>query len=644
MPEHTITTPLQKAYGSWISPVSSSLIVEDSIQIDEIRLYEETAYWIEKRPQEKGRCVIVQHSSGTTSDLLPETYSARSRVHEYGGASYCVTADGIYFINDRDQQIYRLGEATGILAVTSFDGHRFADMSYDATSQRIVCVCEDHTSTSSEPVNTLVSIDPSDGTKTVICDGYDFYSNPKICEQDRKLAWLCWNHPNMPWDGTELWVADLAADTLENRQKIAGSDDVSICQPQWSPDNLLTFVSDESGWWNLYRNRNDENICLYQEQAEFGLPQWVFGQSSYQYLDADTIHCSLTQDATDHLAALDLADNSLCLIETVLTSLSSIQCSKTSTWFIGASATRAPQISRRNNLNGEIDTIKTSYDITIESKYLSIGQNISFSTRHDDLVHAIYYPPCNKDYSADGRPPLIVLTHGGPTTRVDNAFDIRKQFWTSRGFALLDVNYSGSTGFGRAYRARLDQQWGIRDVDDCCDAALSAVESGLADPDKLFIKGGSAGGYSVLCALTFRDIFSAGASYYGIGELESLATDTHKFESRYLDKLVGKYPEHRQRYLDRSPIHHVDQLNCPVIFFQGDEDFVVPREQAEKMVSALRSKGLPVAYMLFEGEVHGFRQAKTIEDTLNAEYYFYSKISGLDAEAAYEPVEIYNLK
>lgn len=644
MTKRAIKHPHQIPYGNWLSPISSDLIVKDSIQLDEIRLHEGAAYWLEKRPQEKGRCVIVRHRSGKSADLLPKAYSARSKVHEYGGASYCITAAGLYFINDSDQQIYHLSDDSEVTQITTFDHHRFVDMAYDNVNQRILCVCEDHTFAPSEPVNTLVSINPANGDKTMLCDAYSFYSNPVISEDNNQLAWLCWNQPNMPWDGTQLWIASLSTDRLDDAQQIAGADNISICQPQWSPDNQLTFISDESGWWNLYKNIHQQNICLFSKQAEFGLPQWVFGQSTYHYVDTHTIHCLFKQNATDYLAELNLTDKSLNLIDSGLTSLASLQSCQASTWFIGASATSPPQITRRNNINGDIETIKTSYDLNVESKYLSTGENISFTTRHDDLAHAIYYPPYNEDYSSSGKPPLIVLCHGGPTTCSDNAFDIRKQFWTSRGFALLDVNYSGSTGFGRDYRERLNQQWGIRDVEDCCDAALFAVESDLADPDKLIIKGGSAGGYTVLSALTFHDVFSVGASYYGIGDLESLATDTHKFESRYLDQLIGQYPELKQRYIDRSPIHHVDQLNCPVIFFQGAEDYVVPKDQAEKMVSAIRSKNLAVAYMLFEDEGHGFRQAQTIEDTLNTEYYFYSRIFGFDIDENNKPVNIYNLE
>lgn len=639
----THNNPTEKPYGSWSSPISSALIVSDAITLDELRLFQSNAYWIEKRPQENGRCVIVQYKNGNKSDLLPIEYSARSRCHEYGGASYIVTIGGIFFINNSDQQIYHIDQHSTVVQITTFENLRFADMTYDNEHHRIICVCEDHTHSSHEAVTTIVSININDGLMTTLCEGYDFYSNPRLSSDGKQLVWLCWNHPNMPWDATECWLADISGITLTGHNCIAGSDSISICQPSWSPDDTLTYVSDESGWWNIYRYENRQSRNVFSKQAEFGLAGWIFGQSSYQYVDDNIIHCIYSQNACDTGAELNLSDSTITPMAIDFTTLSSIQTDGQSTWFIAASATRPPQVVSYNISTKRLDTVCISDDIDIEATYLSPGINIEFTTRHDDLAYAVYYPPHNTDFTSSGKPPLIVLSHGGPTSRTSNAFDMRKQFWTSRGFALVDVNYSGSTGFGRAYRQRLNGSWGIRDVEDCCDAALYAVNEGLADPEQLIIKGGSAGGYCVLSALTFHDVFSAGASYYGIGELETLATDTHKFESRYLDNLIAPYPAGKQIYLDRSPIHHVDLLNCPVIFFQGSEDYVVPQVQAEKMVSAIDKKGLPVAYLLFEGEGHGFRQAQTIEDTLNAEYYFYAKIFGFELSETRSLIDIRNL-
>lgn len=641
----------QLAYGCWLSPISTSLITKDSVSIDEIQLCNNTTYWIEKRPLEQGRCVIVQYDSGAVTDCLPDGFSSRSRVHEYGGASYIVTIDGIYFINDADQQIYHIqktdiGKGIKPQKITRHKHCRFSDMVNAEQNKQLICICEDHTDSGNEPVNTIVAINTHDGDKTVLTSGYSFYSNPIICEKKQQLAWICWNHPNMPWDGTELWVAGLSVNKIDHSQKIAGGDNVSICQPRWSPSGILTFVSDESGWWNIYQHRDEKSHCLYPMQAEFGTPQWVFGQSSYQFASEHIIHCIVTENSIDFLGILNLSDKTLSRIDTPLTTLSSLQTSGTSTWLIGSSSTCPPQVTRLANIKGKnqtVKSIKSSYTVDVDSGYLSTGENIQFTTRHDDVAFAIYYAPRNQDFTSSGLPPLIVLSHGGPTACTSNAFDIRKQYWTSRGFAIIDVNYSGSTGFGRDYRERLTNNWGIRDAEDCCDAALYAVQNNLADPEQLIIKGGSAGGYTVLCALTFHNVFSAGASYYGIGELASLARDTHKFESRYLDKLVGTYPENKQTYLDRSPIHHVDQLNCPVIFFQGEDDHVVPKQQAEKMVAAIESKGIPVAYLLFKGESHGFRKSKTIEDTLNAEYLFYSKIFNFDITEPLRPITIKNL-
>ena len=664
-----IKTAENNSFGRWSSPITSSLVIKDAIQLYEIQIFGTDAYWIEKRPLEKGRCVIVKSplnnfldetsSINQITDVLSDKFSARSRVHEYGGASYTVTSNGIFFVNDIDQQIYQIDAHNNVSQLTYSNNCRFTDMVHDETRRCLICVCEDHAITDREPTNSIVSINISNGALTTLCEGYDFYSNPRLSNpktsdtehsnHNPQLCWLCWNHPNMPWDGTELWTADYSANQVKNSKQVAGNENISISQPLWSPNNALTYISDESDWWNLYQLKDGITRNLFPKSAEFGVPQWVFGQSSYQYFDNNTIHCIFSENTTDYLAELKLSEQTFSIIETNLSSLSSIQTSENSTWFIGASSTLPPQITSLKQ-GSRVKAIRLSYKTEIDKKYFSVGQHIQFKTRHNDTAYAIYYPPQNGDVDLPNiqqgkiahQPPLIVISHGGPTAQSNNAFDIRKQFWTSRGFAILDVNYSGSTGFGRQYRERLKHNWGIRDVEDCCDAALHAVNAQLADPEKLIIKGSSAGGYSVLCALTYHDLFSVGASYYGIGNLESLASDTHKFESRYLDKLIGEYPACKNTYQDRSPINHVEKLNCPVIFFQGEDDNVVPQEQAEQMVAAIQNKGLPVSYLLFKGEGHGFRKSDTIELSLNAEYFFYSKLFGFETDNYLNPIEIYN--
>jgi dipeptidyl aminopeptidase/acylaminoacyl peptidase len=639
--------PIKKIapYGTWSSSISGSSITANAVNLDEIQCHASGTYWIERRPNEKGRCVIVRHTLGQTMDALPAPYSARSRVHEYGGGVYCVTNDGLFFVNDDDQNVYFLNKQASPRTITQTSNSQYADLYFDALRQRLICVRQNESDTDTEPSNTLISIDVSNGSISTLCSGYGFYSSPRLSPCRTMLSWLCWNHPDMPWDNTELWIANIGPDNvLSNNKQIAGSGSVSIFQPEWSPDGALTFVSDISGWWNLYQYQGDDVQPLTNEQKEFGLPQWVFSQSSYTFINSHEILCAPIDKGVADLSILDTDTGAITSLKTPWNSFSSLQSFDENHWFIAASESSFPEIIQFKHKSNETQHIRSANTPDSEPSFYSYGKTIKFPTRHNDDAFAIYYAPLNNDYVAtpDELPPLIVLTHGGPTAMSDSALDIRKQFWTSRGFAVLDVNYSGSTGFGRAYRERLNTNWGIRDAEDCCDAALHVSSLGLADPDRLIIKGSSAGGYTVLCALTFHDVFSAGASYYGIGDLESLLHDTHKFEARYLDRLIGPFPETKKRYHQRSPLQHVDKLHCPVIFFQGTEDKVVPKEQAEKMFTALRDKGIPVAYVAFEGEQHGFRKAETMKKAIESEFYFYTRIFNLQMDDTAE-VKIENI-
>ena len=623
-----MTTEHSRPYGTWKSPINSQLITADSVSLDELQLHSSGTYWLERRPGDQGRCVIVQHNNGINTDLYASPYSARSRCHEYGGGVYCIADNGLFFVNDSDQNIYFCSTNSPPIAITN-DDCSYADLQFDKQSQRLICVQQRNNPDFHENLNSLIAIDLQSYSIITLHSGNDFYASARLSHCGKQLSWLCWNHPDMPWDKTTLWLSDIDnKHQLHNTKTIQHpeSANTSIFQPQWSPDDQLYFVSDLSGWWNLYRYHNDLIEAVSHEQLEFGLPQWVFAQSSYAFTSNNTILCAPIDDGIASLVLLDTKTGSLKTINKEWNSFSSIQAINDHYSFIAASAQSFPEV-----ISLQCDqalTLQRSCQTQLDTGYYSYGQATHFNTRHNDQAFAIYYAPTNKDYSAalDEKPPLIVLCHGGPTAMADPSLDIRKQYWTSRGFALLDVNYSGSTGFGRAYRERLNGNWGLRDAEDCCDAAQHMVDMGLADAERLIIKGGSAGGYTVLCTLTFHPTFSAGASYYGIGDLESLMTDTHKFESHYLDRLVGPYPENKNEYQKRSPINYVEQLNCPVIFFQGTEDKVVPKEQAEKMFSALKSKGIPVAYIPFEGEQHGFRKADTIQQALDSEYTFYSKV------------------
>jgi dipeptidyl aminopeptidase/acylaminoacyl peptidase len=643
-------------YGSWKSPITADLIVAGTIGLGQIAVDGDDVYWIEGRPSEAGRSVIVRYTpDGQISDVTPLPFNVRTRVHEYGGGSFAVK-DGIYFSNYADQGLYKIGTegaGTGAVPLREPRDRRYADMVVDWQRQRLICVCEDHSHSTSEPVNTIVSINLNNGEDIqILASGHDFYASPCLSPDNSQLAWISWSHPNMPWDSTQLWVAQFDQnDSLTQAKCIAGGVEESIFQPEWSPDGVLYFVSDRTNWWNLYRwlppLTSGIGVIepLYPMEAEFGLPQWVFGMSTYGFESANRIICTYTQKGLWYLASLDLETKQLEVIETPYTDISSLQVASNRAVFLAGSAIEPTAIVQMDLVTKQMDVLRRSSELQIESGYLSTPQSIAFPTENNLIAYAFFYPPQNQDYTAPTgeKPPLLVKSHGGPTASASSTFNLKIQYWTSRGFAFLDVNYGGSTGYGREYRQRLNQNWGIVDVDDCANGAKYLAEGGLVDGERLAIAGGSAGGYTTLCALTFRDVFKAGASHYGVSDLEALATDTHKFESRYLDGLIGAYPERKDIYEMRSPIYFTDQLSCPVIFFQGLEDKIVPPNQAEIMVEALKAKGLPVAYVAFAGEQHGFRRAENIKRALDGEFYFYSRVFGYELAEAVEPVEINNL-
>jgi len=643
-----MTTPTVAPYGSWKSPITSDLIVAGTIKVGQILLDGDDVIWTEMRPAEGGRYVLVRRSpDGRTSDLIPPPWNARTRVHEYGGGAAAVAGGTVYFSNWEDQRIYRLDPGGQPRPITPEGKLRYADGVVDRNRGRMICVREDHTAADREAANQIVSLDlAGEGEARVLAAGNDFYATPRISPDGTRLAWITWNHPNMPWDGTELWVGELRADgSLGQVERVAGGADESIFQPEWSPDGVLYFISDRTGWWNLYRWREGQVEPVVQMEAEFGLPQWVFGRSTYAFASARRIICAYTRHGTWQLARLDTATGALTPIKTPYTEIEYVRAGPDRAVFYGGSPTEPESIVQLDLATGRIEVLRRATEVAVDAGYLSEPRAIEFPTENGLTAHALYYPPQNRDHAApEGeRPPLLVISHGGPTSATASTLNLSIQYWTSRGIAVLDANYGGSTGYGRAYRERLAGQWGIVDVDDCANGARYLAERGEVDGERLIIRGGSAGGYTTLCALTFRDAFKAGASYYGVSDLEALATETHKFESRYLDRLVGPYPERKDLYEERSPIRFADRISCPVIFFQGLEDQVVPPSQAELMVEPLRAKGLPVAYVPFEGEQHGFRRAENIKRALDAELYFYSRVFGFELADPVEPVEIDNL-
>ncbi|MFN4218584.1 MAG: S9 family peptidase [Candidatus Bipolaricaulia bacterium] len=670
--------PTIAPYGSWKSPITADLIARGAVRLMQVVLDGEDIYWLESRPAEGGRYVIVKRSpDGMVSDVTPVPFYARTTVHEYGGGDFLVHNGTVYFSNFKDQRLYVQKRGAAPQPITPAKELRYADAVLDSFRNRLICVREDHTVAGREAVNTIVSVkldgDPDGGT--VLVSGNDFYASPRLSPDGSKLAWLTWNHPNMPWDGTELWVAQIAQDgSLINAHKVAGDPTESIFQPEWSPDGTLYFVSDRTGWWNLYRwpsprlrhpsypltpsplPRRGEGTRgmrvrgaggegLTRLQAEFGQPQWGFGMSTYGFISERELVCAYNEQGVWHLARLDTVTKKLEPIETPYTEISYVRANAHHVVFRGGSPTEMLSIVRLDPKTHRYEVLRRSSELTFDEGYLSRAQPIGFPTEGGKRAHAFFYPPKNRDFQAPPgeKPPLLVLSHGGPTSATTSTLKLEIQYWTSRGFAVVDVNYGGSTGYGRAYRERLKGQWGVVDVDDCVNAAKYLIKQGLVDSERVAIRGGSAGGYTTLCALTFRKFFKAGASYFGVSDLEALDKDTHKFESRYNRSLIGPYPERHDLYYARSPIHFADRISCPVIFFQGLEDRVVPPSQSEMMVEALRKQGIPVAYIAFEGEQHGFRRAENIKRALEAELYFYSKVFGFEIADAVEPVEIENL-
>jgi dipeptidyl aminopeptidase/acylaminoacyl peptidase len=636
--------PVTAPYGSWLSPITAEEIVKGSVRLGQIIVDGIDIYWSEQRPSEGGRVTIVRRCADeTVEDVLPSGYSVRTKVHEYGGAAFWVDAGDVWFCNDIDQRIYAAGRDGKPEPLSPEGLYRYADLIVDRGRERLICVREDHTGVG-EPENALVAIG-FDGKVVVLSSGADFYAAPRLSHNGEDIAWVQWRHPNMPWDETELMLSGVdKAGHLTEAMCVTGEGE-AVLQPEFGPDGSLFYVSDRSGWWNLYRLGVECDTCVYAIDAEFGLPHWVFGMRTYDFSAPDRIVAAFLLDGISKLAEIDLSNGAMRTIPVPHIDIGGLRAWDGHVCYIGGSM-RAPSALVKVNLeNGSVVTIRRSQETVTDAGVVSIAQPVVFKTTDDEVAHGFFYPPMNDGFSSvgDELPPLIVKSHGGPTGQTGCAYEAKIQYWSSRGFAVLDVNYRGSTGFGRSYRRLLDGKWGVADVEDCIAGARMLVEQDLVDGARMTITGGSAGGYTTLCALTFANAFKAGASHYGIGDLEALARETHKFESRYLDRLVGRWPEDQALYVERSPIYHTDGLSCPVIFFQGLDDKVVPPNQAEAMVEALREKGMPVAYIPFEGEGHGFRQAENIRRTLEGELSFYGQVFGFDPADEIEPVKIENL-
>lgn len=624
----------QAPYGSWQSAITIDKMVERAIRLFDVKLVDDHLYWIEMRPAEEGRYVLMgRGKQGRPRALVPKSCNVRTLVHEYGGNPYGVAGQEIIFVNFEDQRLYVQGRKD-VQPLLPANHCRYADFAARPHMPQVYAVREDHSLPHREAHNSLVMLDlDKPGTEVVMASDHDFYSSPCVSPDGTQVAWLAWSHPAMPWDETELWLAQLDDDgEPAGMQCLWSAPGMSLFQPAWSPDGVLHCVSDQSGWWNLYRFEDDGPRALCPRDAEFGTPQWVFGLSTYAFIDAGRLLCTWCSREGQSLGILDISTDTLTPIETEYTSFSHIQADAQHAVFLAASPTQFTSLVLMDLDSGKTEVVRQTSLARIPPQLISVPQAIHFPTEDGHEAHAYFYPPVNPDFEApeDELPPLLVKSHGGPTSATDDTLNLVIQYWTSRGFAVVDVNYGGSTGYGTAYRRRLNGAWGLVDVQDCANAARHLVREGLVDPGRLAITGGSAGGYTTLACLAFTDVFHAGISHYGVSDLGALARDTHKFESRYLDSLIGPYPEEADLYEQRSPLRAADAITCPILFLQGLEDKIVLPNQAEMMVKALQRQHIPVAYLPFAGEQHGFRQARNIKAAIRAETYFLSRMFGFE--------------
>ncbi len=642
--------PTIAPFGSWASPIRIDDLVGDSIGLAEPWIDGDDTYWLEARPSEAGRRVLVRSAlDGSIADVTPSPFNVRTRVHEYGGGSYVVAGGVVVFSNFADGRLYRIDPgADAPVAITPEGLWRYADLRPDPTHRRFVAVREDH-SGQGQPVAAIVAV-PIDGLEppTVLVSGQDFLAAPRIAPGGGRLAWLEWDHPDMPWDASRLRMAAFQPDgTLGESVLVAGGPDESIAQPEWSADGVIHFASDRSGWWNLYRLLDGPSLdALAPVPAEFADPAWIFGRSSYTFAGSGSIAAVARRDGRDHLVHIRpgvlVGD-----VDSPYTEFEGLVAGTPGIVTIAGSPGESTVIARLDpDTLAVAGILRRASSVVLDPELVSKPESIQFPTSGGRVAHALYHPPRNPRFAGPvgERPPLLVLSHGGPTSNASTSLDLSKQLLTSRGIGVVDVDYGGSTGYGRAYRRQLYGTWGMVDVDDCVAAAEFLAERGDVDPARMAIAGGSAGGYTTLVALTRRSVFAAGISMFGVGDLEALAHDTHKFESRYLDRLVGPYPEAAETYRERSPVHHLDKLSCPVLVMQGLDDKVVLPSHAEAIVEALAAMGIPHAYLAFEGEGHGFRGEVAIRRSLEAQLSFLGQVFGFEPADTLDPVELVGLE
>ncbi len=632
-------------YGCWPSPISADLVARQTIAYDAVQVTAEAIYWLETRPLEGGRTVLARWTSSAGAvDVVPAAFAVGSQVHEYGGGAYLAAEPTAFVVRRDDQRLYRIDldrdqRPQPITPVPQSPAAlRYADLRVIPGSRLLVCVREDHQA-SSEVRNELVAL-PTDGSSApwVVAADHDFYAAPRPSPDGHQLAWLSWDRPQMPWDGSDLWVADLRpGGWLGRPQHIAGGAEESIIQPEWGPDGNLYFISDRSGWWNLYRCRppfEDGHIeSLLPMTAEFADPPWELDYSTYAVLSDGRIVCRYRQTGTDHLAVLDPNAGRLERLPVPFTSIKPyLRAADGWLVFVGASPITQPAVVSLDLVTRHPTVLAGSPETEpVDTKFVSLPQPITFRSSDDSIGHALYCPPTNRDAAgpADQRPPLLVQPHPGPTTEATSRLELRTQFFTSRGFAVVLVNYAGSSGYGRAYRERLTGKWGVLDVADCIHAAQHLIATGKADPRRLLIAGASAGGYTALCALAFHDVFAAGTSYFGIADLETFRQQAPRFQAHQLDRLVGFYPEAISTYRARSPLRALGSVTRPLLLVHGLRDTVVPPVQSEAIANALREHGILHAHLRFPEEGHGLGASTSIRRALEAELAFYMRVLGV---------------
>jgi dipeptidyl aminopeptidase/acylaminoacyl peptidase len=632
-------------YGTWTSPIDGRFVAADGGWLYSlVKVSGGDVYWSESRPAEDGRDALVVRRGGpgglaSPVDVVPPEFSVRTRVHEYGGGAYTVAGETVYFCNDADQRVYRVDPGAAPWPITPAPelpfGLRYADLR--VTGDWVVCVRE--RVAEPEHVNELVAFS-TDGRvePRAIAYGHDFYAAPRISPDGAQLAWLTWDHPRMPWEGTELRLAQFRDGSLHDERVVAGGPEEAIVQPEWSPDGVLHFSSDRTGWWNLYRGDYEPLTAL---EAEIGGPLWVFDESFYAFLADGRIVATVFSDGTDRLAVV--AGGEVRYVDLDFTRILDVTTDGSRALFAASSPTREACVIAVDPGSGAVELLAGSEQPAIDPAYVSTARPLEYETTGHKTAHALFYAPRNADHTApEGeRPPLLVRVHGGPTAHVTSRLDREIQFFTTRGFAVVDVNYGGSTGYGREYRERLHGQWGVVDVDDAVNAALALAGAGEVDRARMAISGGSAGGWTVLCAAAFHPgVFAAGADYFGVSDLMGFVDSTHKFESRYNDWLVGPWPEAEKLWRERSPVNFADRIRAPIIILQGLEDAIVPPSQSEVVVAALRENRVPFSYLAFEGEQHGFRKAETLERAVEAELSFYAQVFGFEPAGDIEPVPI----